>query len=545
MAVVGKEYHGLLPAANDTRSSPAMSKFTALRLDLDRQGLLACALAVAVFVALLLSRRQRTPGKLLPMPPGRLPIVGHRPALGPERPWLKMKEWADTYGPIYRIQLGNQQVVVLSDARTANALLDKRSAIYSSRPHSVVGVEYVGRGLRMLFMPYNELWKKQRKYMNQLTSPTAAATYEPLQDLESTHLMLDLLQKPNEFWEHLTRYAGSTIMGITFNKRAKLASDPDITDMQTVIKYVTRVAVPGAYIVDTLPWLDYLPRFLAPWKRAGDEAHAQQRTLFMRHLTDVKRDMAEGREARCFTQAMLGMKNQELSELQIAFLGGTMYGAGSDTTADATSSFILAMVKHPHIVRKAHAELDRVVGRERLPAFSDQSDLVYIRAIIAEMHRWRPVIAGGLPHRLDQDDVYEGYFLPKGCSVVANAWAIHQQPDLYPDPQTFKPERFITSENTFQGVPGAERGHFGFGFGRRVCPGLYIGERSIFIIFSRLLWAFDFGYAHDAQGEEIPIDENEYTSGFSSHPKPFLCSITPRDAEVTKIVAAHAQQVGL
>ena len=96
----------------------------------------------------------------------------------------------------------------------------------------------------------------------------------------------------------------------------------------------------------------------------------------------------------------------------------------------------------------------------------------------------------------------------------------------------------------------------------RVCPGLYIGERSIFIIFSRLLWAFDFGYAHDAQGEEIPIDENEYTSGFrycvaclprerrtlmshSSHPKPFLCSITPRDAEVTKIVAAHAQQVGL
>ena len=78
----------------------------------------------------------------------------------------------------------------------------------------------------------NELWKKQRKYMNQLTSPTAAATYEPLQDLESTHLMLDLLQKPNEFWEHLTRYAGSTIMGITFNKRAKLASDPDITDVR-------------------------------------------------------------------------------------------------------------------------------------------------------------------------------------------------------------------------------------------------------------------------------------------------------------------------
>lgn len=74
----------------------------------------------------------------------------------------------------------------------------------------------------------------------------------------------------------------------------------------------------------------------------------------------------------------------------------------------------MAMVKHPQVVKKAQVELDRIVGRDRLPAFSDQADLVYIRALIAEVHRWRPVIAGGLPHRLDQDDVYEGYFLPKG-----------------------------------------------------------------------------------------------------------------------------------
>ena len=162
----------LVANVNNIRSSLAMGKINALGLDLDRQELLACALALAALVALVLSRSQRNPGKMLPMPPGRIPIIGHRRALGPERPWLKMKEWADTYGmlpsvhfrigghritkiagPIYRIQLGNQQVVVLSDARTANALLDKRSAIYSSRPHSVVGVEYVGRGLRLLFMP--------------------------------------------------------------------------------------------------------------------------------------------------------------------------------------------------------------------------------------------------------------------------------------------------------------------------------------------------------------------------------------------------------
>jgi cytochrome P450 len=78
----------------------------------------------------------------------------------------------------------------------------------------------------------NELWKKQRKYMNQLTSPTAAATYEPLQDLESCHLVRDLLEAPADYWQHATRYAGSTIMGVTFNKRAVTAQSPDITEVR-------------------------------------------------------------------------------------------------------------------------------------------------------------------------------------------------------------------------------------------------------------------------------------------------------------------------
>jgi cytochrome P450 len=78
------------------------------------------------------------------------------------------------------------------------------------------------------------------------------------------------------------------------------------------------------------------------------------------------------------------------------------------------------MVKHPHAAKKAQAELDRVVGRDRLPTWTDQGDLVYLRALIAECHRWRPVIAGGLPHRLDADDVYDSYFIPKGalCSLA-------------------------------------------------------------------------------------------------------------------------------
>jgi hypothetical protein len=142
-------------------------------------------------------------------------------------------------------------VVIVSDAKTAYALLDKRSTVYSSRPRLVMAEETVSRGLRLTFMPYTDLWKKERKYMNQLTSPSASATYEPLQDLESTQMMIDMLERPKAFWSHcqrcvrlpssperkLTRpsYAGSLIMQVAFNKRANLASDRNITEVRSAL----------------------------------------------------------------------------------------------------------------------------------------------------------------------------------------------------------------------------------------------------------------------------------------------------------------------
>ena len=143
------------------------------------------------------------------------------------------------------------------------------------------------------------------------------------------------------------------------------------------------------------------------------------------------------------------------------------YGAGSDTTSDAIATFIMTMVNHPEQQRLAQEELDRVIGRDRMPGFEDSADLPYINALVKEVQRWRPVIAGGLAHATTKDDVYLGYFIPKGTTVIPNAWAIHMDPNLYPQPEQFRPERFLKDGNVI-GVPQAERGHFGFGYGRRM-----------------------------------------------------------------------------
>lgn len=80
------------------------------------------------------------------------------------------------------------------------------------------------------------------------------------------------------------------------------------------------------------------------------------------------------------------------------------------------------MAMHPDKQRMAQEELDRVVGKDRLPNFSDYDQLPYVRAIVKEVLRWHIVSPLGLPHVSLEDDVYEGYFIPAGTIVNTNMW---------------------------------------------------------------------------------------------------------------------------
>ena len=84
--------------------------------------------------------------------------------------------------------------------------------------------------------------------------------------------------------------------------------------------------------------------------------------------------------------------------------------------------FFLAMILYPDVQRKAQQELDRVVGTERLPAFSDMPSLPYVQAIVKECIRWFPASSLGVAHAPSEDDIYEGYLIPKGAIVMANQW---------------------------------------------------------------------------------------------------------------------------
>jgi cytochrome P450 len=86
--------------------------------------------------------------------------------------------------------------------------------------------------------------------------------------------------------------------------------------------------------------------------------------------------------------------------------------------------FFLAMMKFPDVQHKAQEEIDRVVGIGRLPSFQDRNELPYIDAIVKEVLRWHPVAPMGLPHMTTEDDVCEGYLIPKGALLLPNIWYV-------------------------------------------------------------------------------------------------------------------------
>lgn len=252
----------------------------------------------------------------------------------------------------------------------------------------------------------------------------------------------------------------------------------------------------------------------------------------------AKNSVAEGTGRPCFCVDMAQAQAEEgFSDEQAAYISGTFLEAGSDTTSSTLYGFLQAMVLFPDVQRKAQAELDRVVGDRRLPTMADEPKLQYIRGCVKESLRWMPTtILGAVPHAVTRDDEYMGYKIPAGAGVINNVWGIHHDPVRYPNPREFRPERYADDTQSLyeaaNNPDAAQRDTFTFGGGRRLCPGIHVAERSLFLGIARMLWAFDFAPPVDARSGEVLLpDAEKLTQGFVCMPEPYAAKITPRSKE--------------
>lgn len=243
------------------------------------------------------------------------------------------------------------------------------------------------------------------------------------------------------------------------------------------------------------------------------------------------RGNARGRGSRAWnwTKALAGTKAAaKLNPESLAYDAGILNNAALDTTTQTLEMFIMAALENQDKIHAAQAELDRVVGRGRVPSPEDEGDLPYVCAVIEETLRWRPIIIGGVPHASMREDVYNGYRIPAGSVIIPNNWSIHMDENIYNDPQIFRPERWLEDPNLPKPV--------GFGFGRRICMGEQIARGALFVMVSRLLWAFEFRRQLDEAGREMAVDTMDVSDYFIVRPNPFPVKIVCRHESVRELL---------
>ncbi|OAX32691.1 cytochrome P450, partial [Rhizopogon vinicolor AM-OR11-026] len=469
-----------------------------------------------------------------------LPILGNLHRINTDCPWVTYKEWSDIYGDIIYCRILNQDVIILNSEKVARALLEQRSSNYSDRPRFAMSSPRFGVAFRTTFRGYSDIWRQHRRIFHQAFRPEAAVIYRPMQLRKAHQLLLDLLHDPGNYVSHVETHATSIIMSAVYDYETK-PNDPLVAMIRGAIENLIHAATPHkAAILDAYPACNDLTTCLVPlsFKRYALNMRSALTDMVEAPFEYALNRFSSGLSAPSMVSEGLARFQGDASfELAIKESSATAFGASYfhvKQTHSVILVFIQAMVLNSEVQKRAQVEIDRVVGSERLPDFGDRASMPYIEAVLRETLRFHPIAPLNIPHAAVNDDVYDGYLIPKGTTILTNIWAMMHDPAKYPAPFEFKPERFFTPSGDLNGDLVTPV----WGWGRRICVGRYLADASLWSAIVSMLAVFDFLKAKDASGKDIDF-EPRWTPGIASRPVDFPCRIIPRlrDMDVEKLTS--------
>ncbi|KAF9456686.1 cytochrome P450 [Collybia nuda] len=488
--------------------------------------LLSCA--IAILASKFATKRSRYP---LPPGPYGLPLLGNALQMPTSHEWLTFAAWGKAFGGVIHVSIFGRPIIILNSRKAISDLLEAKSGIYSDRPVLPMAGELVGYDASLPLIRYGARHREYRKLMYSGLALQKIEEIHPIQEQKIRDFLQSLLESPNQFQTHIRRTVASIVFQISHGYSVTKDDDPLVQLAERATHEFSLASAPGSFFVDLLPILKYIPDWFpgATFKKTAKAWRQTMVQLRDEPYKSVKDQVLRGVALPSFTASLVERNAQPTEEEEDIYkwTSTAFYSGGADTTVSAISTFFLAMVLNPEAQRKAQDELGKVLGRGRLPTFGDRDRLPYIEALIKEIYRWNPVAPLALPHRLTQDDVYDGFFLPEGAIVFANTWGIFHDPDIYPSHADFIPERFLSPENS---DVNPDPRPFAFGYGRRVCPGKHLADASLFMLVASTLSMFKISPAKDKN--EMPIiPVPNYQPGVISHPADFKCCITPRYSE--------------
>ncbi|XP_074445498.1 cytochrome P450 2U1 [Larus michahellis] len=405
------------------------------------------------------------------------------------------------YGSVFRLFVGSRPFIVLNTFGAVREALVQKAEVFSDRP-SVPIVLMITRKKGVIFAPYGPVWKQQRKFSLSTLRHFGVGRHslEPKIIEELKFIKEEMLKHGKDSFNPfpiIRNAVSNVICSMAFGKRFNYED----VEFKTMLKNMARALELSVnsymILVNICPWLYYLP--FGPFRELRKTE--LDITAFLKKIIAQHRDTLDTANPRDFIDMYFihaeeekNNKESSFNEDYLFFIIGDLFIAGTDTTSNTLLWCLLYMSLYPEVQEKVHAEIEAVLGRDKVPSLTHKAQMPFTEATIMEVQRMTAVVPLSIPRMASETAVLQGYTIPKGSVIVPNLWSVHRDPNIWEKPDEFQPSRFL-DEN---GQLIKKEAFIPFGMGKRVCMGEQLAKMELFLIFASLMQSFTFLYPENA-----------------------------------------------
>ncbi|KAL3820172.1 hypothetical protein ACJIZ3_006077 [Penstemon smallii] len=446
-----------------------------------------------------------------PLPPGPypLPIIGNILQLG-QSPHKSLAKLSKKYGPLMYLKLGSLDTVVVSSPEMAKEILQKHDQVFSDRTILVASQAHDYHNFSLGFLPVGGQWKNLRKICKEHMFSTPQLDSSKSLRQEKLHKLRDYVQEcchrgqAINFAEAAFKVTLSLMSATLFSIDLAPFDSNSCHELKEMVRSMMEV-------LGTPNLADFFPVL----KRVDPQGIKHKSNICIGKLLDFFEDIINQRlqsrdsseVQKDLLEALLNISQRNESELssnQIKYLLMDLFSAGTDTTATTVEWAMTELLRNPEKMSKAQQEIRGVIGENEQVEESDISRLPYLQAVVKEVLRCHPAGPLLVPHKAETDVEIDGYMIPKNAQVLVNFWAIGRDSNVWFNPDSFEPERFLDKKIDYKGqdfelIP--------FGSGRRMCPGYPLAHRMLHLILATLVHRFNWKLEGGMKPEEVDLND--------------------------------------
>uniref|UniRef100_A0A0D9VFT2 Cytochrome P450 73A33 n=1 Tax=Leersia perrieri TaxID=77586 RepID=A0A0D9VFT2_9ORYZ len=464
---------------------------------------LTLLLPAVVFVGIAVAANGGSSGGKAPPGPAAVPVFGNWLQVGNDLNHRFLAAMSARYGPVFRLRLGVRNLVVVSDPKLATEVLHTQGVEFGSRPRNVVFDIFTANGADMVFTEYGDHWRRMRRVMT-LPFFTARvvqqykAMWEAEMDAVVDDVRGDAVAQGAGFVvrRRLQLMLYNIMYRMMFDARFESVDDPMFIEATKFNSERSRLAQSFEY-----NYGDFIPilrPFLRGYLNKCRDLQNRRLAFFNNNYVEKRRKVmdtpGDRNKLRCAIDHILeAEKNGELTAENVIYIVENINVAAIETTLWSIEWALAEVVNHPAVQRKVRAEIKDMLGDDEPITESNIHKLPYLQAVIKETLRLHSPIPLLVPHMNLEEAKLGGYTIPKGSKVVVNAWWLANNPELWENPEEFRPERFLEKESGVDATVGGKVDFrfLPFGVGRRSCPGIILALPILALIIGKLVRSFE------------------------------------------------------